>query len=155
GVALGRMALGFVHPEPQPGFNEDRSVLAVLDGEVLDADEQRVSLRQRGHRFLSTSPAELVAHGYGADGLDFFGGLHGKVVPARWAARRARLVLVSDRFGMRPLYYASLGDRLLFASEIKALLCDREVSRRPHLAGIAQFFTFGQLLGEDTFYDSV
>jgi asparagine synthase (glutamine-hydrolysing) len=155
GVALGRMALGFVHPEAQPGFSEDGSVVAVLDGEILDLDEQRANLERRGHRFGGAGPAEVIAHGYQADGPAFFAGLHGKFVAALWDARRCRLVLVNDRFGMRPLYYAAPGGRLLFGSEVKALLCDREVSRRPNLAGIAQFFTYGQLLGEDTFYESI
>ena len=155
GLALGRIALGFTHPEPQPAFSQERTVLAVLDGEILDADEQRTDLEKKGQHFYSASPAELVARGYEVAGPDFFAGLHGKFVAALWDARRRQLVLVNDRFGMRPLYYAQLDGRLLFASEIKALLCDREVSRRPHLAGIAQFFTYGQLLGEDTFYESV
>ncbi len=155
GVALGRMALGFVHPGPQPAFSADGSVLAVLDGDVLNLDEQRAGLERRGYRFHGTGPAELVAQGYAADGPDFFAGLNGKFVAALWDGRKRRLVLANDRFGMRPLYRASLGGRLVFASEVKALLCDRAVSRRLNLAGIAQFFTYGQLLGEDTFYEGV
>jgi asparagine synthase (glutamine-hydrolysing) len=155
GLALGRMALGLVHPEPQPAFNEDRSILAILDGEVLDLDEQKATLERTGHRFQSGGPAELLAHGYEAAGPAFFAALHGKFVAALWDARQRQLVLVNDRFGMKPLYYASLGGRLLFASEIKALLCDRDVSRRPDLAGIAQFFTYGQLLGQETFYEAI
>jgi asparagine synthase (glutamine-hydrolysing) len=155
GLALGRMGLGFVHPEPQPASTPGRTVLAVLDGEVLDAEEQRARLAGKGRCFVGSSPAELVAHGYEVEGPDFFAGLHGKFVAALWDARHRRLVLANDRFGMRPLYYAQLDGRLLFGSEIKSLLCDREVSRRPNLAGIAQFFTYGQLLGEDTFYEAV
>ncbi len=155
GLAMGRVALGFGQGEPQPACTQDRTVMAVLDGEILDADEQKANLESKGHRFQGTGPAELVAHGYATDGAAFFAGLHGKFVAALWDVRRRQLVLVNDRFGMRPLYYAHLGGRLLFASEIKALLRDREVSRRPRLAGIAQFFTYGQLLGEDTFYESV
>ena len=155
GLALGRIALGFVHPESQPAMNEDQSVFAILDGEILDFDEQKVKLERAGHNFQSAGPAELVARGYQAAGAEFFAGLHGKFVAALWDARHRRLLLVNDRFGMRPVYYASLGGRLLFASEIKALLCDSELSTRPNLSGIAQFFTYGQLLGEDTFYEAI
>ena len=63
GLALGRIALGFIHPEPQPAFSEDRNILAVLDGEILDVEEQRANLEKRGQRFRTTSPAELVARG--------------------------------------------------------------------------------------------
>jgi asparagine synthase (glutamine-hydrolysing) len=155
GLALGRMALGFMHPEPQPAFNQDQSILAILDGEILDLDDHKVALERTGHRFQGAGPAELLVHGYEAAGPAFFTGLHGKFVAALWDAKQRWLVLVNDRFGMKPLYYAALEERLLFASEIKALLCDRETSRRPDLAGIAQFFTYGQVLGEDTFYEAI
>src|SRR5439155_3652846 len=74
---------------------------------------------------------------------------------ALWNIRERRLILAGDRFGVRPLYYAVLPGRLLFASEIKALLADASVSRQGNLRGIAQFFTFGQLLGEDTLLEAV
>jgi asparagine synthase (glutamine-hydrolysing) len=64
-------------------------------------------------------------------------------------------VLVNDRFGMKPLYYARPAGRLVFASEIKALLADPAVSRRTSLRGLAQFMTFGQPLGEDTLLEGV
>jgi asparagine synthase (glutamine-hydrolysing) len=155
GVYLARVALGFIHPEPQPAFNEDGTLAVVFDGELYDLDEQRRALEAAGHRFQTTGPAEVLAHGYEARGEAFCAGLHGKFVAALWDARAARLTLVNDRFGVRPLYYAALSGRLLFASEIKALLADPGVSRRLHLPGIAQFFTYGQLLGEDTFLESV
>jgi asparagine synthase (glutamine-hydrolysing) len=155
GAALGRMALGFINPERQPSFTEDRSLAAVLDGEVYDYEEQRRALEAAGHVFSGTSCAELLAHGFEAQGVKFFAGLHGKFVAALWDAGTRRLVLATDRFGMRNLYYARLPGRLLFASEIKALLADPELPRRHHLPGIAQFFTYGQLLGEDTFLECV
>jgi asparagine synthase (glutamine-hydrolysing) len=65
------------------------------------------------------------------------------------------LVLVNDRFGMKPLYYATVPDRLLFASETQAILADPAVSRTTSLSGVAQFFTFGQLLGEETFLERI
>jgi asparagine synthase (glutamine-hydrolysing) len=155
GLGLGRMSLGFIEPAGQPVWNEDCSLAAVFDGELHDKEAQRRCLEASGHRFHGTSAAEVLLHGYESTGPEFFAKLHGKFVAALWDSRRRQLMLVSDRFGMRPLYYAHLGGRLLFASEIKAVLCDRAVSRRPHRAGIAQFFTYGQLLGEDTFYESI
>jgi asparagine synthase (glutamine-hydrolysing) len=155
GLAVGRMALAFLRHDKEPAFNEDRSILAILDGELHDLDDQKANLERAGHRLRTTSSAQVLARGYEAGGHDFFSGLHGKFAAALWDARLRRLILVSDRFGMKPLYYASLGGRLLFASEIKAVLCDRDVSRGANLAGIAQFFTYGQLLGEDTFYEAI
>src|SRR5262245_31963763 len=155
GVALGRTALGTVNAAAQPAANEDGSLLAVMDGEIHDYPEQRRALEAAGHTFRGHSHAELLLHGYEARGQAFFRGLRGKFVAALWDARKRRLILTNDRFGMRPLYYVKLPGRLLFASEIKALLADPEVSRRGDLRGIAQFFTFGHLLGEDTLLEAV
>jgi asparagine synthase (glutamine-hydrolysing) len=155
GVALGRMALGFVNSAAQPAASEDRSLLAVMDGEIYDCEEQRRRLVAWGHEFRGDSHAELLLHGYESRGKEFFQGLHGKFVAALWHVRERRLILTCDRFGMRPLYYTSLPGRLLFASEIKALLADSHISRAAHLRGIAQFFTFGQLLGQDTLLEAI
>jgi asparagine synthase (glutamine-hydrolysing) len=155
GVVLGRMALGFINNAAQPVCNEDRSLWAVMDGEAYDDERQRRRLIDEGHQFQGTSHAELLLHGFESHGMSYFSRIDGKFVIAMWDDRRRRLLLAGDRFGMRPLYYTSLPGRLLFASEIKALLAERRVSRRAHLRGIAQFFTYGQLLGEDTLLEAV
>jgi asparagine synthase (glutamine-hydrolysing) len=155
GVALGRISLGFVNTADQPAANEDGSLLAVMDGEIHDYEEERRTLEAGGHRFQGGSHAELLLHGYESRGKEFLAGLHGKFVAAIWDRKKRRLILVNDRLGMRPLYYAKLQGRLLWACEIKALLADEAVSRQSHLRGIAQFFTFGQLLGEDTLLKGV
>jgi asparagine synthase (glutamine-hydrolysing) len=155
GICLGRLSLGFVNTAKQPAFNEDGSILAVMDGELHDYDEQRCMLVRAGHQFKSESHAELLLHGYEESRHNFFRGLHGTFVAAIWDVRHQRLIVTNDRFGMKPLYYAKLPGKLLLASEIKALLVDRKVSREKNLQGIAQFLTFGQFLGEDTLLDSV
>jgi asparagine synthase (glutamine-hydrolysing) len=155
GVVMGRMALGLVNVAAQPASNEDGSLLAIMDGELYDYDSQRRRLVADGHVFQSDSHAELLLHGYESRGMQFMRGLNGKFVAALWRPRQRQLVLVNDRFGMRPLYYVGQPGRLLFASEIKALLADPTVGRREDLRGIAQFFTFGHLLGDDTFLEAV
>jgi asparagine synthase (glutamine-hydrolysing) len=155
GIALGRITLGFVNRAKQPACNEDNSLLAIMEGEVYDYAERRRELSAAGHAFLTDSHAELLVHGYESKGKAFFRDLNGTFVAAIWDVRNRRLVLVNDRVGMKPLYYAKLRGRLLFASEIKALLVDQHVSRKPDPRGIAQFFGFGQLLGEDTLLEAV
>jgi asparagine synthase (glutamine-hydrolysing) len=155
GIGVGRVALGFVNTAAQPAFNEERSLLAVMEGEVHDYDEQRRELEAAGHRFQGDSHAELLLHGYEQAGQAFFRGLNATFAAALWDRRSRRLILVNDRFGMKPLYYAPLAGRILFASEIKALLVDAGVPRGSDPRGIAQFFTYGQLLGEDTLLEGV
>jgi asparagine synthase (glutamine-hydrolysing) len=155
GVGLGRVARGPVSAADQPAYNAHGTLRAVLNGEILDYAEHRSQLEAAGHQFAADSHAELLIHGYEAEGPRFFRGLHGKFAAAIWDRTARRLVLVTDRFGMKPLYYAHLAERVLFASEIKALLADPAVSRRTSVRGLAQFFTFGQLLGEDTLFEGV
>jgi asparagine synthase (glutamine-hydrolysing) len=155
GLGLGRVSLGFVNTAEQPAYNEDRSLLALMEGEVYDYEEQRRALAAAGHVFQGNSHAELLLHGYAAAGPKFFRGLHGTFAAAIWDAVNEHLILTNDRFGMKPLYYASLWGRLVFASEIKALLVDRGLPRRANWRGIAQFFSYGQLLGEDTLLEAV
>jgi asparagine synthase (glutamine-hydrolysing) len=155
GVALGRMSLGFVNTADQPAANEEGSLLAVMDGEIHDYEAERRALESAGHRFHGESHAELLLHGYESREKEFLAGLHGKFIAAIWDRPNHRLILANDRFGMKPLYYAKLQGRLVWACEIKALLADAAVSRQTHLRGIAQFFTYGQLLGEDTLLKGV
>lgn len=155
GLALGRVSLGLVDQADQPARNEDGSFVGVLIGEVLDAPEHRAVLKAAGHVFRGESDAELVVHGYEQEGSAFFKRLDGSFSAAIWDGRRRRLILANDRFGMRPLYYAYRRGELLFASEIKALLTIPNVSRRLDPLGVAQFFTFGQHLGQETFLEAV
>ena len=154
-LALGRVSLGFVNAAAQPASNEDGSLLAVMEGEVYDYEEQRRALSATGHVFHGDSHAELLLHGYESGGQKFFRNLHGTFAAAIWDVRQRRLMLINDRFGMKGLYYTQMPGRLLFASEIKALLVDAELSRRANPRGIAQFFTFGQLLSDDTLLEDV
>jgi asparagine synthase (glutamine-hydrolysing) len=155
GVALGRVGLGFIDRSVQPAANEDRSLLAVLAGEVYDHAEHRRALTAAGHVFGGDSHAEVVLHGYEQAGREFFDSLGTAFAVAVWEARDGRLVLANDRFGMQNLYYAHVDGRLLFATEVKALLVDQRLSRRLSARGIAQFFTYGHLLGEDTLLDAI
>src|SRR5438132_1378012 len=101
GIALGRVALGFVNNATQPAWNEDRSLLAVMDGELYDAAEQCRRLTALGHRFRTDSQAELLLHGYEQEGQTFFRGLNGKFSAAIWDVGNRRLILTNDRFGMK------------------------------------------------------
>lgn len=155
GVALGRVSLGLVNTEPQPGSIEDGALRVVMDGELYDYAEQRRVLEEGGCEFSSESQAELLLHGYRHRGRDFFAGLNGKFVALMWDSRARRLIAVNDRFGMKPLYWTQLEGRLLVASEIKSLMADPDVPRCPNFRGVAQFFSFGQYLNNDTSLEAV
>jgi asparagine synthase (glutamine-hydrolysing) len=154
-LALARVSLGFVNTADQPIVSEDGSLLAIMEGELYDVDEQRRRLAAEGRGFRGDSHAEVLLQGYLQGGESFLQSLHGMYTAALWDKRAERLLLINDHFGMKPLYYVKLAGRLLFASEIKALLVDPEVPRKSNARGLAQWFAFGQLLGEDTLLEDI
>jgi len=122
GLAIRRLAL--VDPEhgDQPLANEDRSVHVVCNGELYDHRALRRDLERRGHTFRTGSDVEVLVHLYEERGPAFVEGLRGMFALALWDLSRRRLVLARDPFGIKPLVHGTVGGRLVFASELKALL---------------------------------
>ena len=106
----------------QPIANEDGTVQLVFNGEIYNFRELRAELEARGHRFATNADTEVIVHLYEELGARCVERLNGMFAFALWDAARRELVLARDRFGKKPLYYAELGDALLFGSELKALL---------------------------------
>src|SRR5690349_16671491 len=124
GVGLGfrRLSIIDVAGGAQPIPNEDRSIWVVLNGEIYNFVELRDELRAKGHRFRTLSDTEAIVHLYEELGPRCVERLRGMFALAIWDANVGRLLLARDRFGKKPLYYAELGGRFVFASEVKALL---------------------------------
>jgi asparagine synthase (glutamine-hydrolysing) len=122
GVALGFRRLSIIDLEGarQPMANEDGTVWLVFNGEVYNFHDLRRRLEGAGHRYATDGDGESVLHLYEDVGTDCFQHLNGMFAIAIWDSRRNRLVLGRDRLGKKPLYYTIQGDRLLFASELKA-----------------------------------
>ena len=100
----------------------DDALALVANGEIYNFIELRAKLEARGRSFATRSDSETILHSYARDGLDALPSLEGMFAFALYDRRSGDLVLARDRLGIKPLYYACLPDRLLFASELKALL---------------------------------
>ena len=127
GVTLGSRRLSIIDVEGghQPVANEDATVWAVQNGEIYNHLDLRADLIKSGHAFRTRSDTEVLVHGYeewGAEGL--LERLNGMFAFAVLDEPRGEVVLARDRIGIKPLHYAVQGGRLVFASELKALLCD-------------------------------
>ena len=105
----------------QPISNEDGSLWVVFNGEVYNYQELRRQLIAEGHQFATNSDTETLLHLYEQEGVDGLQKLRGMFAFAIWDDRRRQLLLVRDRFGKKPLYYANLAEGLFFGSELKCL----------------------------------
>lgn len=150
GLALGRVTLGFVNRPPQPATLAGGRWVAVMDGELYDPARMGRHLRHAGCEVDESAHAQLLLHGYCRFGAAFLRDLHGSFVACIWDADQRKLTLLNDRFGSRPLYYAVGPDRMVFSSSLRSLLTDQSVPREPDPGGLAQFFTFGHYLREET-----
>jgi asparagine synthase (glutamine-hydrolysing) len=139
GIAHARLAIIDIAGGHQPLFDQDRRYALVCNGEIYNFVELRRELEALGHRFVTGSDSEVALHGFAEWGAESFRRLHGMYAYALYDHARRELWLVRDRTGIKPLYVAELGDRILYASELKALLPllpRREIDD----AALAQFF---------------
>jgi asparagine synthase (glutamine-hydrolysing) len=139
----------------QPLHNEDRSVWVVFNGEIYNFPELRNRLMARGHRFYTRTDTEVIVHLYEEYGPDCVHSLRGMFAFALWDQRKERLLLARDRFGKKPLHYALSEGRLLFASEIKALLAGAPDLADVNPKGLLNFFYFGYIPDPHTAFEHV
>lgn len=132
--------------------NEDETVWAVFNGEIYNHRELRRDLEARGHRFAGSSDAEVLPHLYEEYGEGLAERLRGMFAAAVYDCRKQELLLLRDRFGIKPLFYASAAARLAFASEIRALLELREIDRTPDRQAIYDFAALFYIPAPETFY---
>jgi asparagine synthase (glutamine-hydrolysing) len=124
GAALGMRRLSIIDLAggSQPIFNEDQSILVILNGEIYNYRELQKELQERGHHFRSKSDTEAIVHAYEEYGDECVKHLRGMFTFAIWDRKRQRLLAARDRFGKKPLNYYWDGQRLIFGSEIKSIL---------------------------------
>ncbi|NIR59511.1 MAG: asparagine synthase (glutamine-hydrolyzing), partial [Gammaproteobacteria bacterium] len=156
GLAHTRLSIIDLAGGHQPLMTPERDLSLVANGEIYNYVELREALeREHGVRFATGSDSETILHAYAVHGLAALEHLHGMFAFALYDRRRGRLILARDRLGIKPLYYAVAGDRLAFASEIKALL--PALPRSPALApgAVMQFLQSQFSAGADTALEGV
>lgn len=142
GLGHARLSIIDLSTGQQPMSNEDGSIWIVFNGEIYNFPELRDRLTARGHRFRSLCDTEAIVHLYEEEGEDCVHSLRGMFAFAIWDQPRRRLFLARDRLGIKPLYYSRRGDRVVFGSEIKAILEVRDVPRELEVRALADYLTF-------------
>ena len=139
----------------QPMSNEDGTIWLTYNGEIYNFRDLRRLLEARGHRFASHTDSEVLVHGYEEWGEKLLERLNGIFAFAIWDRRERRLLLARDRFGTKPLYLRRQRNRLLFGSEIKAILALAGEPARLSLNSLMQYMSFQNTYGEETLFEDV
>lgn len=152
-IGLGHRRLAILDLSPaghQPMISEDKKYAIVYNGEIYNFLELRDALEKRGHVFHSRTDTEVVLHSYlewGESCLNRFNGMFAFVI---WDKTRQELFLARDRYGIKPFYYCFVDNKLIFASEQKAIINHPSVKRELDLEALLEYFTFQNLFTDRT-----
>lgn len=155
GFGFRRLSIIDLSTGHQPISNEDGTIWIVFNGEIYNYRELRQLLISKGHRFQTQTDTEVIVHLYEEFGEDCAGKLRGMFGFAIWDERNRTLFLARDRVGIKPLYYWISDASLVFASEIKAILADPEVTPEVVPDMIDRFLTFYYVPGEETLFRNI
>ncbi|PYJ99559.1 MAG: asparagine synthase (glutamine-hydrolyzing) [Verrucomicrobia bacterium] len=139
----------------QPMANEDGTIWTVFNGEIYNHRQLRQDLAARGHRFVSRSDTEVLPHLYEEYGTAMVEKLRGMFAVAIYDARRRKLLLLRDRFGIKPLFYSAAASQLMFASEIHALRQMPGIDETPDRQAIFDFAALFFVPAPQTLYRGI
>ena len=156
-IALGIRRLSIIDLESgtQPIFNEDRTKVIVYNGEVYNYRALRAELTAKGHQFTTQSDTEVVVHGYEEFGEALLPKLRGMFAFVIWDTVKKELFGARDPFGIKPFYYAQMGDAFLFGSEIKAFFQHPHFVRELNEELLSDYLLWNCIPGLETFFKNV
>jgi asparagine synthase (glutamine-hydrolysing) len=139
----------------QPIGNEDGSIQVILNGEIYNYQALRADLERKGHRFRTCSDTEVIVHLYEDEGENLVSRLRGMFAFALWDRQSKRLMLARDRVGIKPLYLYRDAKKLIFGSELKAILAHPGVERAIDVAGLEDYLAYGMIPGAGSIFRNV
>jgi asparagine synthase (glutamine-hydrolysing) len=139
----------------QPLSNEDGSVVAMVNGEIYNHVALRRQLLEKGHVFRSDSDSEVIVHGYEEWGREVVCLVRGIFALAVWDESKSELFLARDRFGVKPLYVSTGGDRIAFASEARALLPTVDAGPKINMEALRGYLAHRSVPGEQSIFDGI
>ncbi|MGA1826202.1 MAG: asparagine synthase (glutamine-hydrolyzing) [bacterium] len=158
GLGLGFRRLSIIDPSPvgnQPMSNENKTIWVVCNGEIYNFLDLRSNLEVHGHIFSSKTDTEVIPHLYEEDKTECIKNLFGMFGLAIWDSSYPRIVLARDRIGKKPLYYYDDGIRLIFASELKAIVNDPSVPRHLDLEAVVEYLRLGYIGSPRTIFKGI
>ncbi len=159
GLGLGHRRLAVIDPRPtgqQPLFDVSGNIGIVYNGEIYNFRALRAELAELGYSFRSSCDTEVIVNAWAAWGAACVERFNGMFAFALWDRRRHTLFLARDRLGIKPLYYAVLGDgRVVFASELKAVMLHPDVPGAVDPQAVEDYFAFGYVPDPRSIYGAV
>ncbi len=155
GLAHRRLAIIDLEGGRQPLSNEDGTIHIVFNGEIYNYQSLRRTLESKGHRFTTASDTEVLVHLYEEHGEGLVEHLRGMFAFAIWDDKTRTLLLGRDRVGLKPLYIYRDADKLLFGSEIKAILAYGKVDRSVDASAVDEYLYYGFLPADRSIFASV
>ncbi|MBD3164440.1 asparagine synthase (glutamine-hydrolyzing) [Candidatus Woesearchaeota archaeon] len=139
----------------QPMSDSAKEIYVSFNGEVYNFNEIKDELLRKGYDFKSKSDTEVIIYAYKEWGIDFIHKFNGMFAFALYDKRYDKLYLIRDRLGIKPLFYAIINDKIIFASEIKAILKYPGFKKEPNWKSISSYLSYRYVLGKPTFFKSV
>ncbi len=157
-IALGFRRLSIIditESGDQPIYNEDRSKVLLFNGEIYNFQFIREELVAKGHIFTTKTDSEVLLHGYEEYGEKLLDKLRGMFAFVIWDTKTKELFGARDFFGIKPLYYAVMGDTFMFGSEIKAFLAHPDFKKELNETALENYLTFQYSPTNETFFKNV
>lgn len=156
-AALGFNRLSFLdlNGGMQPILNEDKTISMICNGEIFNYQELKSDLIKKGHKFCTETDVEVILHLYEEYGTNFPKHLNGQFAIALYDKRNRQLILVRDQIGICPLFYTVKDGRVIFASEIKAILEYPGIERKLNLKAVDQLMNFPGIVSPVTFFKNI
>jgi len=139
----------------QPMTNEDKTVWIAFNGEIYNFLELRKSLEKKGHIFNTESDTEVILHLYEDYGVDCVNRLNGMFAFCIWDKKKSRIILARDRFGMKPLYYTMMNNHIVFASELKAILCFPKIEKKIDVFALDNYLSSEYIPSPKTIFKNI
>ena len=156
-VGMGSVRLSIIDLSTgtMPLSNEDESLWIVFNGEIFNYIELKDDLLAKNHTFRTNSDTEVIVHLYEEYGPEFLNKLNGQFAIAIWDKNKQELLLARDRVGIRPLFYTTVNNSFVFASEIKSILEFPEFNPVISAKALSEYFTFWTSLSSNTIFEDV
>ena len=157
GISMGFRRLSIIDLDngSQPMYNETGDIVITFNGEIYNYKEIREELINKGHIFKNNSDTEVLIHGYEEFGKELLNKLRGMFAFVIWDSKEQTLFGARDFFGIKPFYYAQVGENLVFASEIKSILEYPGIKKEVNLDALENYLSFQYSVLPETFFKGI